>query len=421
MAAPQTTSTSPAYSAEQTRQIAALEQWLQDDDARIIPPPPSKKQVLLPESGLSPGYDPTTKAPKQAETVAASIRTLRDYMIETGQLDEKNRPVPEQDHIYDKSMVNVVKAYQKKLGVEPDGILKPEMREGMLSQFAHEAESNRGYQRDLVNLSLDNLKKTSLPETGMVVDMTRQKLHVLRNGELIADHNVVIGTRSNQTPEGQITGKKGINGVQLQPDWVPTDNIRVGEGAEAIGSGPGSPLGRIRFNTNNPDSIFLHDTNAPKLLNRADGERTFSHGCIRVQHPEKLAKELIREDKLKDNKFLQDRAAAYGLPEITRTDQLLKYASERDKKNPGKWKYNFNNGKGGANLIETENMPVVSLYQPARLEKTASGEEKITFDKDVYGRVRKPNPGLSAEAERDKPTAFERTFDVRLRSLNPFN
>jgi murein L,D-transpeptidase YcbB/YkuD len=63
-------------------------------------------------------------------------------------------------------------------------------------------------------------------------------------------------------------------------------------------------LGDIKFIFPNEYSVYLHDTQSKKLFGRR--ERTFSHGCIRVQNPEKLA-QLIMEDDESDNRKLDIR------------------------------------------------------------------------------------------------------------------
>jgi murein L,D-transpeptidase YcbB/YkuD len=53
-------------------------------------------------------------------------------------------------------------------------------------------------------------------------------------------------------------------------------------------------LGAIKFVFPNNDNIYLHDTSAPLLFNRA--RRDFSHGCIRVEEPVALAKFVLQDD-----------------------------------------------------------------------------------------------------------------------------
>lgn len=58
--------------------------------------------------------------------------------------------------------------------------------------------------------------------------------------------------------------------------------------------GPGNQLGRIKFVFPNEYAVFMHDTPAKKLFERAC--RAFSHGCIRVDRPLELAVRLLETE-----------------------------------------------------------------------------------------------------------------------------
>jgi murein L,D-transpeptidase YcbB/YkuD len=57
--------------------------------------------------------------------------------------------------------------------------------------------------------------------------------------------------------------------------------------------GPSNALGLIKFIFPNEFEIYLHSTPTPQLFNRS--RRDFSHGCIRVEEPAKLAAWLLRD------------------------------------------------------------------------------------------------------------------------------
>ncbi|MBL7728641.1 MAG: L,D-transpeptidase family protein, partial [Dinghuibacter sp.] len=59
--------------------------------------------------------------------------------------------------------------------------------------------------------------------------------------------------------------------------------------------GGGNALGVIKFNFENPYAVYLHDTNQRYLFERSS--RALSHGCVRVQLWDSMAKFLIRRTK----------------------------------------------------------------------------------------------------------------------------
>ena len=58
--------------------------------------------------------------------------------------------------------------------------------------------------------------------------------------------------------------------------------------------GPGNSLGLVKFVFPNNHNIYFHDTPQKSLFEFP--KRTFSHGCIRLEEPAKLAEYLLRND-----------------------------------------------------------------------------------------------------------------------------
>jgi murein L,D-transpeptidase YcbB/YkuD len=57
--------------------------------------------------------------------------------------------------------------------------------------------------------------------------------------------------------------------------------------------GAGNALGHVKFLFPNRHNVYLHDTPADSLF--AKPGRAFSHGCIRVEEPETLAKYVLKD------------------------------------------------------------------------------------------------------------------------------
>jgi murein L,D-transpeptidase YcbB/YkuD len=62
------------------------------------------------------------------------------------------------------------------------------------------------------------------------------------------------------------------------------------------GSGDDNALGVLKFNFPNKYSVYLHDTNQRYLF--SNKSRALSHGCVRVQAWDELAKFILRNDSL---------------------------------------------------------------------------------------------------------------------------
>jgi murein L,D-transpeptidase YcbB/YkuD len=71
------------------------------------------------------------------------------------------------------------------------------------------------------------------------------------------------------------------------------ENLRDGELFIRQKPGPKNALGLVKFIFPNSYNVYLHSTPAPELFSRA--RRDFSHGCIRVQDPAKLAAWVLRD------------------------------------------------------------------------------------------------------------------------------
>jgi murein L,D-transpeptidase YcbB/YkuD len=58
--------------------------------------------------------------------------------------------------------------------------------------------------------------------------------------------------------------------------------------------GPKNSLGKVKFLFPNSFNIYFHDTPAKSLFSQ--DKRAYSHGCIRLAEPEKMARYLLRDN-----------------------------------------------------------------------------------------------------------------------------
>lgn len=91
-----------------------------------------------------------------------------------------------------------------------------------------------------------------------------------------------------------ILQKEILPAIARNPDYLRQNDMEWhGKGIRQR-PGPENALGRVKFLFPNSFSMYLHDTPAKTLFSQE--KRAFSHGCIRVSEPRRLAMHLLRND-----------------------------------------------------------------------------------------------------------------------------
>lgn len=128
--------------------------------------------------------------------------------------------------------------------------------------------------------------------------------------------NVVVGKEGHNTM--MFTGN--LNQVVFSPYWnVPESIVRkeilpamesnpnylASQNMEQVSNdgdlpvirqlpGDGNSLGKVKFLFPNSFNIYFHDTPAKALFNK--DKRAYSHGCIRLSDPAKMANYILKDD-----------------------------------------------------------------------------------------------------------------------------
>jgi murein L,D-transpeptidase YcbB/YkuD len=84
-------------------------------------------------------------------------------------------------------------------------------------------------------------------------------------------------------------------GERISADTVDWNSVNIHAYTFTQDPGPANPLGQFKFNFPNRHAIYMHDTPQRELF--AERTRTLSHGCIRVNQPDRFAALLLGEDK----------------------------------------------------------------------------------------------------------------------------
>ncbi|MET4072930.1 L,D-transpeptidase family protein [Hymenobacter sp. UYCo722] len=87
--------------------------------------------------------------------------------------------------------------------------------------------------------------------------------------------------------------------------------------------GPKNDLGNVKFIFPNSNDIYLHDTPHDELFSQSS--RSFSHGCVRLAEPMKLAAYLLRNRPEWDKQTILDTIATHREKYITLKEKLPVY------------------------------------------------------------------------------------------------
>jgi murein L,D-transpeptidase YcbB/YkuD len=82
----------------------------------------------------------------------------------------------------------------------------------------------------------------------------------------------------------------------LSPDDVDWKGVAAGTVTVKVRQrpGPANSLGHFKFDLPNSDGIYLHDTPKKELF--AQEQRALSHGCVRLEDAQRLARWLLGKD-----------------------------------------------------------------------------------------------------------------------------
>ena len=211
--------------------------------------------------------------------------------------------------LFTTELAQAVKKAQRRFGFKENGVV----------DAALARELNRPVQYRIAQLLLNMERLRALPAPGegtrLVANIPEFKLHVYEGDRHVFDMNIVVGTEANQT----VTFNDEMKQIVFSPYWnVPPSivkneilpamrrssdylwrngYVRTGteNGLPVIRQLPGSKnaLGKVKFLFPNSHNIYFHDTPAKSLFEVR--RRTFSHGCIRLAEPARLAEYLLRD------------------------------------------------------------------------------------------------------------------------------
>ena len=213
--------------------------------------------------------------------------------------------------IFNDSLETAIKSYQQRNGFTPTGIINDSVIKAL------NVPVNDRIEQILANMNRMLWLPANIPDNHITVNIPEFMLRVYEGNTKVFDMNVITGKQGSNTMmfygdlnqivfspywnlPVSIVKNEIMPAMKKNPGYLKEKNMEiVGRGNDSIPKirqlpGPGNSLGKVKFLFPNSYDIYFHDTNAKELFNKKN--RALSHGCIRLQDPEKMAKYLLRYD-----------------------------------------------------------------------------------------------------------------------------
>jgi len=258
--------------------------------------------------------------------LAARLRAFGDLVGDAAEGGSSAGGAP----LYAGPLVDAVKSFQHRHGLEADGVIGAGTIATLNVSVAHRVRQ--------LELALERMrwlpKLSDRPTVFVNVPLYRLWAADPQTGDEPLRMNVVVGKsldhktpifigqmeyvifRPYWNPPYGITVKEIVPHVRRDPSYFARENLEIvasgDENAPALPPtpanldqvvagtlhirqkpGPKNSLGLAKFIFPNTENIYMHGTPAQQLFSRA--RRDFSHGCIRLEDPARLAEWVLRD------------------------------------------------------------------------------------------------------------------------------
>jgi murein L,D-transpeptidase YcbB/YkuD len=275
-----------------------------------------------------------------------------------------------EEYLYDAQVRDTVAAFQRKSGVQATGTLTDRTRAALNKVETPTPAFGTEEQRLVINMERWRWLPEDMGELHVWDNIPEFQTRVVKRGQVIHQARIVVGKVDTQTtifsanmryvvfgPEWGVPDSIKIKELlpYLRPSSEPSffgfggtvsdtrilekHNLRVSFNGKPVDasqidwsqvdirkfafiqpSGAGNVLGAVKFRFPNKHDIYMHDTPQRELFEKT--VRTFSHGCVRVQNPGRLAEVLLDEDKGWSNARVREMMAQGGNVEVSLTKQI---------------------------------------------------------------------------------------------------
>jgi len=264
-----------------------------------------EKYYAIAKSGGWPSITATKKSYKKGDDEQV-IQTIKKRLEITGELGIKDTST-----LFNDTLEEAVKVFQSRFGYKPNGVISAALIKEMNVPAVQRVQQ--------LVMNMERMRwMPSRPEGNMIlVNIPEFVLHVFDGKKKEFDMAVVVGKEGHNTMmfrgdlnqivfspywnvPSSIVKKEILPEIEKDPSYLEKQQMEVtgkdAEGLPEIRQKPGSKnsLGKVKFLFPNSFDIYFHDTPAKDLFNR--DRRAYSHGCIRLSEPEKMANYLLRNE-----------------------------------------------------------------------------------------------------------------------------
>lgn len=266
---------------------------------------------------------------------------------------------------FTKDFLSTIKRVQKQFGLKEDGFVNAALVKALNIPVENRIEQ--------LLINMERMRWMPIPVMGnrIVANIPDYKLFVFDSSKKVFEMEIVAGTTVHQTVvfsnvlkyvvfspywnvPPSIVRKEILPSIRKNKNYLKRQNMEqtgYENGLPVIRQRPGgaNALGKVKFIFPNSYNIYFHDTPSKSLFENE--KRAFSHGCIRISDPTKMAEYLLRNQP--EWTKLKISAAMNALKEV--------------------W------------VPLTEKVPVLITYFTAWVDP----EGKVNFREDVYGHDEK--------------------------------
>ncbi len=245
---------------------------------------------------------PVIKADKKSYRKGDSSLTvvaIRKRLYMSGDLAFDNHSAA-----FDSELEAAVRNFEQRYGFKDDGIVS----NMLITEMNYPVEKR--IEQIIVNMERCRWLPVALKKDYVVVNIPEYRFHAYENDSLAWSMNVVVGSAMNKTaifngmmntvvfspywniPQG-IMKNETLPAIRRDKNYLTRNNMEWNGNAVRQKPGPWNALGKVKFLFPNSHSIYLHDT--PGKTAFGHDQRAFSHGCIRVSDPKRLAIYVLRK------------------------------------------------------------------------------------------------------------------------------